>query len=424
MVLVSLPAAAQPGDGLKSSDGEWKLTPALTLSGAYNSNIFRAGDSETLTNVEGEPLVEGAPLVTIAPGLTITNPGAKNFLVDADASLKWEQYFGDDVILDQSGLSAKADLSGTLNPDGDLSLTLDENFTRTNFPSSFGGGETYNWIVNRAGATVGIHPDARILEVDLGYHWWLHAYQSNSLERLDRQEHRFDASIRWRFLPKTSLLAEADYGLVRWKDSANPGSRDDIQVPVLTNSNANPLRVQGGLSGLLTRRIAVRALAGYGWSMHEVGPSFDGVIGTAALAYTFGRLDLQNTLEIGYRRDFRDATLGNFYSSHVVFADIDAGLYDRLLSLHLGGRFEMRDYSQNLDGTQGEPGNSLNDELLVGVAGVRSNIDDWLLIGLEYNLRANLTEDSYSIPSIDGDQLNFVREYMQHVVTLSTTVQY
>jgi hypothetical protein len=84
----------------------------------------------------------------------------------------------------------------------------------------------------------------------------------------------------------------------------------------------------------------------------------------------------------------------------------------------------MRDYSQNLDGTQGEPGNSLNDELLVGVAGVRSNIDDWLLIGLEYNLRANLTEDSYSIPSIDGDQLNFVREYMQHVVTLSTTVQY
>jgi hypothetical protein len=418
VVLISQPASAQPGDGLKSSDGGWKVTPALTLTGGYNTNLFRSGGAQEVT-----PKLD-APLVSVAPGLTITNPGARNFLVDAQAAVKWEQYFGDSVIVDQSGLSAKADLSGTINPKGDLSLTLDENFTRTNFPSSFAGRQTYNWIVNRAGATVGIHPGARILQVDLGYHWWLHKYSTSNLEHLDRDEHRFDASVQWRFLPKTAFLVEGDYGMIRWADSANPGTRPDTDAPTLANSNASPARVQGGLSGLLTRRIALRALAGYGWSMHEVGESFDGVIGTAALAYTFGRLDLKNTLELGYRRDFRNATLGNFYSSHTVFADIDAGLWDRVLSLHLGGRFELRDYSQTIEGAGGVTAGSLNDELLIGLAGLNANIDDWLFFGLEYNIRANFTEDSYSFPSIDGDELNFVREYTQHIITFSTTVQY
>ncbi|QDG52732.1 hypothetical protein FIV42_18895 [Persicimonas caeni] len=427
---VGQPAAAQPGDGLKSSDGGWKLTPALTLSGGYNSNVFRTGEGEEFSS----PTVD-SPLGYVEPSLRISNPGARSFLLDFDASLQWEQYFGGEVTaesggvvnpVEQSGLSAKADIAATFNPKGDVSLTLDENFTRLNEPSNFTGNGTYNWIVNRAGATVGIQPGAGILDVDLGYHWWLHYYETETLSQLDRNEHRFDLAARWRFLPKTALLVEADYGILSYSDSANEGEREDLDEPVLANFGSTPLRVQGGLSGLLTRRIAVRALAGYGWSMYEEGPSFSGVIGTAALAYTFGRLDLKNNLELGYTRDFRNSTLGNYYSGHTVFANLEAGLYERLVVMRLGGRFELRDYTQNIDGTQSEEdtGNSLNDELLIGVAGVQTNLNDWLIFDLEYNLRANFTDDFYTVPSFDGEQLNFVREYTQHIITLSTTFQY
>ncbi len=434
LVLGALPlsqtAAAEPGDGLKSSEGGWKLTPAITLAGGYNNNVFRSGDGEELAS----PMVD-SPIGRIRPTLSISNPGARDFLLNLDAGLQWEQFFGGEEVsptggivnpYEQSGLSARADVSGTVNPEGNLSLTLDENFTRINEPSNFSGNRTYNWIVNRLGGRVGIHPGARILEFDLGYHWWVYEYESGALDHLDRQDHRFDGTLRWRFLPKTALLVEGDYAISSYADSANPGGRDDIDAPVLVNSSATPARVQGGLAGLLTRRIALRALAGYGWSMHEVGPSFEGIIGTAAVTYTFGRLDLKNNLELGYRRNFRNSTLGNFYSAHTVFAELEAGLYRRLVEMRLGGRFELRDYSQNIDGTQSveDTGTSLNDELLVGVAGVRTNIDDWLIIDLEYNLRANFTDDSYSVPSLDGDQLNFVRRYTQHIITLGTTFQY
>lgn len=424
-------AAAEPGDGVHSSDGGWKLTPAITLTGGYNTNLFRASSQET-----GSAIVD-APLAWIEPSISIANPGARKFRLTLDAGLQWEQYFGGSQTtpsggtvnpVDQSGLSAHADASGEINPEGAVGLRIDERFMRANEPTYYAGNSTYNWIQNSAGATVGIHPGARILDVELGYHWGLYAYQTDSLSHLDRNEHRFDASAKWSFLPKTSLLAQADYTLVRWKDALNPGSRDDLNNDPLLNANASPLRVQGGLTGLLTRRIAIRALGGYGWSMHDAGPSFDGIIGTVALAYSFGRLDLHNRLELGYQRDFRNSTVGNFYSMHQVFANYEQGLMDRVVSLRLGGRFELRDYSQNLDGSQsaGDTGNSLNDELLIGEAGVVTNIDDWLIFDLAYNIRANFTNDQYSIPSVDpaDPSLTILRKYTEHVITLSTTFQY
>lgn len=421
---VSQTAVAEPGDGLKSSDGGWTLTPSLTISGGYDSNVFRSGEGEDNPDVD-------APVVFVEPSLSISNPGARNFLLDFDASLQWEQYFGSDQSYavgdgtaivnptEQSGFSANADVVGTLNPEGGVSLTLDESITRINEPSNFAGNNTYNWILNRAGATLGVHPGARVLDVALGYHWWLYAFETGNLQHLDRNEHRFDLNAQWRFLPKTALLVEADYGIIDWVDSANPGSRDDRNFTTLANYGATPLRVQGGLNGLLTQRVALRFLGGYGWSMHDQGPSFSGVIGTAALAYTFGRLDLKNSLELGYTRMFRNATLGNYYDGHRVFANLEAGLYERLVVMRLGGRFELRDYASQDDFVD-----SLNDEILVGEAGVQTNLNDWLIFDLEYNLRANFTDDFYTVPSITGAQLDFVRKYTQHIITLSTTFQY
>ncbi len=426
----SRPAFAQPGDGVHSSDG-WKLTPAITLTGGYDSNLFRS------TAGNDASAVLGAPLLYVEPSLSIADPGDRNFKLSLDAGLRWNQYFGGSTttgtggVIDptqQSGLSARANLDGELNPKGTVGLSFDENFVRTNVPANYAGIVSYNWIANRAGATIGLHPGARVLDVELGYHWLKYAYQTEALQYLDRDVHRFALDTTWNFLPKTGLLLHADYGLIRWADSAHRAARTDVTFDPLLNANGSPFRAEGGLTGLLTSRIALRALAGYGMSMYDAGPNFQGVIGTVALGYTFGRVDLNNKIELGYQHDFRNSTVGNYYSMHQVFANYRQGLMDQLVTLHLGARFELRDYSQNLDGTQSATNNpnSLNDQLLIGEAGVRTNINDWLLIDVAYALRANFTNDQYSIPAVDpaDPSLTILRKYTEHIVTLSTTFQY
>lgn len=415
-------AQADAGDGLRSEQG-WELTPSLTLSGAYNSNVFRASPDETAS------VLADAPILGIEPAVVIESPRERDFLLDLDAGLHWDQYF--DVsdggasrnVGRQSGLSAFGGVTAQINPDGQLSLKLDETITRKNVPSSYGGSEPYNWLHNNLGGVVGISPGAGVLGIDLGYHWGLYIFDNDSLAYLDRDEHKFDLDIHWDFLPKTSLLVNADFRLIRWDKEFHEPGREDLGFPSLRNVDHNPLRLTAGLSGLLTQRIALRALAGYGWSMHDEGSDFSGVLADVGLAYTFGRLDLNNKMGVGYRRDFRTASVGNFFAMHQVYANYVQHMLDKRMSLKLGGRFEWRDYSEESAVTYGEP---LKDELLIGEAGLGIKATDWLGFNIDYALTANLTDSGYSLPAFDPTDPNItvLRDYVQHIATLSMKLQY
>lgn len=413
-------AFAEPGDALHSDEG-WKLSPSLRLAATYNSNVYRASSDETASTVAD------APILGIEPAIAIQSPRERMFLLDLDAGLSWDQYFSVDDstsfdVGDQSGLNAFGNLNATINPEGALSLRIDENISRQNEPSPYTSGESYNWFTNDLGGVVGIRPGAGVLSFDLGYHWKIYAFDNEALESLDRDVHRFDLDINWKFLPKTSLVAMADYRLVRWNQQTRLATRDDGSFPELRNNDNNPLRVQGGLTGLLTERVSVQALAGYGASMHDQGESFSGVIGSLALAYAFGRLDLNNRLGVGYRRDFGEASVGNFFTSHQVYAGYEQNVLDKRLSFNLGGRFEYRDYST----TGSTFGTDLDDQLLVGNAGVGVNATDWLNFGLDYQLSTNLTDNGYVIDAVDptDPSISVLRGYTQHLATLSMTAKY
>lgn len=413
-------AFAEPGDALHS-DGGWKLSPSLRLATSYNSNVYRASEDETAS------AVADAPVVGIEPAIAIKSPRERVFLLDLDGGLRWDQYFniGDDAsfdVGDQSGLSAFGNINATINPEGSLSLRLDESIVRSNEPSPYTSDDSYNWITNELGGVVGIRPGAGVLSFDLGYHWKLYAFDTPRLESLNRDVHRFDLDINWKFLPKTSLLARADYRLVRWKESVRTAARDDGSFPALINNDNTPLRVQGGLSGLLTERLSVQALAGYGASMHDAGETFSGVIGSFALAYAFGRLDLNNSVSSGYRRDFGDASVGNYFASHQVYLKYLQNVLDKRLSFNLGGRFEYRDYSAE----SSVFGDDLSDQLLVGDAGVGLSATDWLRFDLDYRLSMNLTDNEYTVAAVDPSDpsISILRGFTQHIATLSMTAKY
>lgn len=413
-------AFAEAGDSLHSDQG-WTLSPSLRLSGTYNSNVFRAAEDETASTVAG------APVMGIQPAVAIASPRERNFLLDLDGGLRWDQYFdvGDDASFDvggQSGLSAYGNLSAIINPKGTVSLKLDEAIVRSNEPSPYTGENSYNWITNELGGVIGIRPGGDVLSFDLGYHWKLYDFDTPALETLDRDIHNFDLDINWKFLPKTSLLAMADFRLVRWAETARVPARDDVGYPTLNNNNNNPLRVQGGLSGLLTERLSVQALAGYGASFHDAGETFSGVIGSFALAYAFGRLDLNNKVGAGYRRDFGEASIGNYYTSHQVYAEYLQNVLDKRLSFNLNGRFEARDYSAPTTTF----GSDLYDLLLVGTAGAGFYATNWLKFGLDYTLTTNLTDNEYSIAAVDPSDpsISVLRGYTQHLGTFSMTAKY
>lgn len=409
------------GDGVQSEEG-WKLVPSLKLSGRYNSNIYRAAGNETAG------LVVDAPILGINPAVAISSPRERDFLLDLDAGIQWDQYFdtagiaGVDVSR-QSGLSVSGKLGAHINPEGSLSLRLEEVFSRRNEPGYSGSKQPYNWINNAVGAVVGIRPSAGVLGIDLGYRWRLFDFDNKTLSDLNRFEHDFDLKIAWDFLPKTALLLDGNFRMVRWDHPQQAAVRDDLTLPVLHHYNHNPLRVQAGLDGLLTERLALRLLAGYGMSMHDEGESFGGVIGSASVSYAFGRLDLQNKLSLGYQRDFRTAAVGNFYGLHQVFGRYVQNLLDRRVSMHLGGRFEWRDYSLDSTPLLGEP---LKDALVIGDAGVEVQATEWLGFGFGYQLTANLTDNEYTIPAVDprDPTVTVLRSYVQHVALLSTTLRY
>lgn len=418
--------SADPGDGLRSENG-WKLVPALSLGASYNSNLFRA------TPREDEPVVH-APRGQIEPSISLGNPDARSLRLKFNGSARWDEYFeslaggqgdGQAAVDGQSGLSAAGNAQATFNPEGDVSLQLSERLSRHNEPPLSRGAEAYNWWQNQAGATLGLHPNDRVLQANLGYDWSWYNYTTDALDDLDRNEHDFRFDGEWRFLPKTSFLAEANYGLTNWEERSRTPARPGIGGEI-RNVDSRPLRLRGGVSGLLTNRIALRALAGYGWSMHQVDSSFEGIIGEGALAFTFGDLEMENTLEVGYRRDFSDATVGNYYTSHELFAELDQGLFDRYLTAYLGARFQLRNYSFELEEVDRDASGELRDELLIGRTGLRADPTDWWSFDLAYDLRANFTDDAYSIDAVDPQEpdVAVLREYAQHTVTLTTTFRY
>ncbi len=415
---------AGPGDGLKA--GDLTLVPKLTLSGGYDSNVFRLaeGERDTYPNFDSAGSAKGR----ITPSLDISTPDDRFFVFNFGSSVTWEQYFNSsDSTRGQSGLSTDIGLGAALNKTGDFSLTIDESFERSNEPPPAPSEDSYNRYTNALGVAFGIHPGARIVDAELGYTWSRYWHETDELQVLNRSRHQFRLNTKYNFLPKTGLYLDATYGLIRYDDvtglssPSGPGN-------IVTNVNSQPLRITGGLSGLITPRLSIKGGAGYGWSFYDAGEDFKGVIGSAALGYAYGRMDMNNVLQLGYKFSFDDFSLGNFYTNHRMFLKIKQNLVDKRLSLTGDVAFEIRDYSFDPSQFAQLAGDeNYDDQLLTAGAGVDYKIKDWWSAGLNYDLRWNFTDNEFLFGDPADPQTPSVpvlRRYMQHQVFLSTTLRY
>ncbi|MBA2662526.1 MAG: hypothetical protein H0U74_09550 [Bradymonadaceae bacterium] len=419
-LVIAVPGSvrAEPGDGLRS--GNLQLSPGVMLGTGFDTNLFYGSGSEEIRQ---------APMGILEPRLKIATIEPTNFDLAFNGAVGWTQYFSlqEDAVTRQSGLSSALSGSGTLNPRGNLSLRLSNHFLRTNETPSSSSDDSVNRIWNRSGVVLGFHPGGRVLESHLSYNYTV--YRHNLYTNLDRGSHGLGWRSSWKFLPKTALVADATYSIVGYRGA----QADDAERIVKVNST--PLRLLGGVNGLLTNRLGAKLMAGYAWGFYDAGDSFQGVVGLAEGYYGFGSHGMNNRLRIGYEYNFRDSPISNYYTFHRVFGGYEQGLMNNRLRLGLETETQIRDYRYagggvrlpTANGGEVETPNSVND-LSVGVrASAGYQLSAWWNAELSYRFGTNFTDDQIRVFEQSGDiepSQIILREFVRHHIMFQTTFTY
>lgn len=133
--------------------------------------------------------------------------------------------------------------------------------------------------------------------------------------------HRLATKGMWRFLPKTAVLYDGSFDIIRYQEQG----QNDGEI----------LGVRMGLNGLLTKRIALLAMAGWGASFYQndngVVRNFNGLLAKAEAKWFLsadgklkdGDADVgASAVAVGYVKDYANSYLGDYYSRNRGYAQM------------------------------------------------------------------------------------------------------
>lgn len=408
--------------------GKIRFHPSLTLEMGYDTNIFYQDANEN-------PVA--APVLGVRPEIGVATFKPTNVDFNLKGGVFFQYYLSDDkTVTEQSGLDGNASASITFNPNGAVAFRLRDNFVRTNEAPNSPLSLSYHRIVNNAGAALIIQPGGKILTGELGGRAKIARHSIRT--SLDKNEFGADLEFKWKFLPKTALILDTSWDFIFYDESelAIPGQSDGgpqftepFQGGTVRNVNSQPLRLRAGVKGLLLNRVSVTLLGGYGQGFYDSGADFKGFIGVAEFGYEIGPT---SRFVLGYRRDFQDTTVFNYFTDHGAYLRYNH-LFGGRFDLTLEGAFVYREYSavpqvtlpdvtvDGVRGTQAFPAERVDPMVTGDVDGVFF-ITDFFTAGLKYNLAVN-SADFVQITGI-GPTGSATAQYVKHRVFLTTGVRW
>lgn len=327
------------GEGAGILSGNLELHPGVAFEAGYDSNFFQAA-GEDPNPLVSEPIVPVARL-RLTPSLSLRTLGAERRADDgADAAQpKTNFQLGTALRIDKlislegpEGTSADGTLFGgdlgaevEVGPAEPVTTLIGGSFKRvthpTNDPAQF-GADLDN---NQFGGHLDIRwrPGGGILSWSAGYAGTMLKFD-NVDHALDRAEHGFRTSGRYRFLPRTALLYEGQVGFI---NQLHRGSR-------LTN--AAPISSQLGVNGLITARMSALLMAGFKSMFFEPSESgaqddFHGVIGRGEVTWFVGASAPETEgpedrglshVRVGAQREVLPGGIGNFYQLNRAFLEV------------------------------------------------------------------------------------------------------
>ncbi|OQB17686.1 MAG: hypothetical protein BWY17_00682 [Deltaproteobacteria bacterium ADurb.Bin207] len=330
------------GQGIGYEVGNFVLHPGIAGEFGYDSNMFNRAPNENVAEVWR---------LRFTPSLSLTNETREKtpqkVRVQAGVSAAYNEYIpagntSDDVSdFRNVGVNTNADV--TFNPEGRFGGRLFGDIIRTIQPSNLSDtSSAYNRINLRGGGEFIWKPGGGMFDWRLGYEYGAVLFEEDQFDSLNNATHKIFTRGRWKFLPRTALLFDANTAFVRYPHV-------DANSYLL---GSNPLRARVGFNGLMTDRLALLAMVGWGASFHRTGSvpveNFDSVIGQAQLTFYptlaptdgSGQAEAAYTLSsvaLGYVRDFENSYFGSFYGRDRGYLRASAFIVQRVVIEGEGG---------------------------------------------------------------------------------------
>jgi hypothetical protein len=313
-------------EGIGVRAGNLELHPSVGAEFGYDSNYFRAAESEHPVDVLK---------LRVTPSLTLSTLGERRrggpptdvvFLAGAYAS-----YF-ELFPLDSDDSEASKRRNLTLGADAKVDV-----FTRrkVGFDLLAGyvrlvegegstddlAGEGFNRDTLRGGGGVTWRPGGGTFEWRGGYLATYNFFESATYDKLANLQHEVNTRGRWRFLPRSALLFDTGYTFIRYTHDDTPQADGDT------------LRARIGFHGLVTYNLALLGMVGWAASFYENrAQQYDSLIANAEARWFIQRQsDLQqatvasglSSVALGYSRSFNNAYLGSFYQQDRGYLNFD-----------------------------------------------------------------------------------------------------
>lgn len=332
LTVLAFPAAAEVPAAPGFKIGEGRLHPYLSLDGRFDSVVG-------FFNVVGGVAQPSPEIIfQVRPGLKfdLTNDST---LVSFDGAAEYLWYTGllSPPSTQLSRFQANVGLDTAFNKTGAVEVQVSDRLTRSDRTQNPAAGVGVISLYNNARLALPIHPGGRALEVTPSVGFGVEFFDPlltgtitgcmpgdptcnpAQVAQMNYGNLTFGLGGRWKFLPKTALVLDAnfDYRLYFTAGAAN--------LPGMV------LRVQAGLIGLISPRISVTLLAGYGGNLAYDAAAMANGPHTPIVHVEFAYLPTEATrLALGYVRTIQPvSSLGSFID--------DRGYLQGRLAL-IGGR--------------------------------------------------------------------------------------
>ncbi len=325
------PAAAQDKrllEGAGYPTGDFILHPSVGLSFGYDSNYLLRTNQSGASNGCPNFCPEQSAGMNLTPAISIatapSKPGEqRSYSFAGGLSSGYHEDFGT-LSPEQRNVGLAADARLDLFPGRVVGGAFYGTYARTIQPSVFGEPDlAYNRDDIGLGTEIIVVPGQGTLDWRLGYQFHDTIFEQSVGDPYNNITNEINTRGRWKFRPRTALMYDAT---TRFSSYVNGGSGGISEL-----HNSTPIRARIGLNGLITERLSLLAMVGWGASFFVPGvdphvQQYDSVIGTAQVSYALGhtigkdepfsiRREALSSITIGYDRNFQGSLISDYYGS-------------------------------------------------------------------------------------------------------------
>ncbi len=405
------------------------IHPSVAAGFGYDTNYFYESDAER--DAQGNSATPNtASLINAGLGVSAANRSPNKIGFKLEAGLDFRQAVAvgenaegavsDRVVDERNGIDeVSGGLEVSILPRSPVTLVLDEDLRYSDRPAFDASVQGFQRLQNSVGADLrfrpGDNPESRAFEMRLGYRLQTVTYldaEDAGLTRYEKQAHVMRFLTDWRFLPKTSVLADFRYEINDYGEDAQSTDRD-----------SSPFRAELGLRGLVTNRVSVELRGGFLGTFNAEGESYSGVVGAAQVQYV-----MEPTLDVAlrYDHDARDNGFSNFVVVDKVSARATLAFLERF-QLVLKGAYGLYDYA-----LEGAPAGSekRDDPILIVATSFGYHVREWLELSASWQLEQNLSDyeappptDAAGQPIADSQRVDLA-EYSRQLFLVEIGVEY